>query len=283
MNKKKQIKNAETLLALHHDPKLLVLPNIWDPLGARMLEGVGYPAVATASAAVAFSLGYDDGQLITLDAMLDVVKRIASAVNVPLTVDLERGYADAPQDVADNVRRLLDTGAVGVNIEDSTIEGGALFSVDAQCDRIRAIRQMATAVGVPLVVNARIDVFLQGPSAQEADRFAEVVKRAEAYLRAGADCVYPIGMSDFIMIKELRRKTQAPINVYGSVSAPSMRELEAAGIARLSVGPGLIKASLTTMRRVALALREYEDYDTLTDGVMSGVEIKKYVSKEPME
>ena len=97
MDKTTQIQKAEKFLALHHEPKLLVLPNIWDPLGARLLEGLGYPAVATASAAVAYSLGYDDGQKIKFDAMLDVIERIASSVAVPMTADIERGYAEHPQ------------------------------------------------------------------------------------------------------------------------------------------------------------------------------------------
>lgn len=124
MDKTTQIKKAEKFLALHHAPKLLVLPNIWDPLGACLLEGLGYPAVATASAAVAYSLGYDDGQKIQFLAMLHAIERIAASVTVPMTADIERGYAEQPHEIAGNIRQVLHVGAVGINFEDSAFEGG---------------------------------------------------------------------------------------------------------------------------------------------------------------
>jgi 2-methylisocitrate lyase-like PEP mutase family enzyme len=132
---------AERLRALHHTGRILVLPNIWDPGGARMMESLGYPAVATASASIAYALGYDDGQQITLEAMLDVVGRVASSVHVPVTADMEWGYAEEPQDVAENMRRVLPAGAVGINLEDSVREGERLFEVEFQCARISAVRR----------------------------------------------------------------------------------------------------------------------------------------------
>ena len=120
---KEQVKKTEAFLALHHDPKLLVLPNIWDPLGARLLEALDYPAVATASAAVAFSSGYDDGQKINFTIMLEVIQRIADSVQVPITADIEGGFAITPDDVAENIREVIRAGAVGINFEDGTFEG----------------------------------------------------------------------------------------------------------------------------------------------------------------
>src|SRR4029450_4621772 len=166
---------AERLRALHHAGRILVLPNIWDPGGARMLEHLGYPAVATASAAVAWSLGYNDQQQITLDAMLDVVGRVARSVQVPVPADTAWGYAEQPEDVAENMRRLLRAGAVGINLEDSIREGEILFPIEFQCARIRAVREMARHAGVPLFINARTDVFWPGVPGTPEEKFDEAV------------------------------------------------------------------------------------------------------------
>ena len=279
MDKTTQIQKAEKFLALHHEPKLLVLPNIWDPLGARLLEGLGYPAVATASAAVAYSLGYDDGQKIKFDAMLDVIERIASSVAVPMTADIERGYAEHPQEIAENIRQVMHAGAVGINFEDSSFEGGPLQPIDFQCERIQAIRNMADKEGIPLVINARIDVFMRSADISRSEKIAETISRGKAYLDAGADCLYPIGLGDVETLKRIREETEAPINVYASKVAASMKELAAIGISRLSLGPGLIRASLTTMRNVAQQLLDYGPYDSFSaEDIMTSDEIRKYIS-----
>lgn len=279
MDKITQIQKAKKFLALHHEPKLLVLPNIWDPLGARLLEGLGYPAVATASAAVAYSLGHDDGQKIKFDAMLDVIERIASSVAVPMTADIERGYAEHPQEIAENIRQVMHAGAVGINFEDSSFEGGPLQPIDFQCERIQAIRNMADKEGIPLVINARIDVFMRSADISRSEKIAETISRGKAYLDAGADCLYPIGPGDVETLKRIREETEAPINVYASKLAASMKELAAIGISRLSLGPGLIRASLTTMRNVAQQLLDYGPYDSFSaDDIMTSDEIRKYIS-----
>ncbi len=274
---------AERLRALHHGDRLLVLPNIWDPGGARMLESLGYPAVATASAAVAYSLGYDDGQQITLDAMLDVVGRVAASVNVPVTADMEGGYAQQPKDVAENMRRVLRAGAVGINLEDSSREGEVLFDVDFQFARIQAVREMAREEGVPLVINARTDVYLPRVSMVESERFDQALLRAKAYLKAGADCFYPIMLGDLKTLKRLHEQIRAPINVFAPTCRATLRELEDAGIARLSLGPGLMRASLTTMRKIAVELQSYGSFDSFTRDMITNDEIRAYLSKEPMK
>lgn len=280
MDKKQQAKKAETFRELHRDPKLLVLPNIWDPLGARLLQHLGFPAVATASAAVAYSLGYNDGEVIAFDTMIDVVRRIAESVDVPLTADIERGYADSPEGVAENARAILDAGAVGINIEDSFSERGALRPVTEQCDRIRAIRAMADREGIPLVVNARTDVWLSKKDASAEEKIEEIIDRARAYLDAGADCIYPITLGDLDILASVYAAIKAPINVYATTGAPPMRELEQAGISRLSLGPNLLKASLATMKAVALGLKNYEPYDVFTDNAMPIPEILGFVRRE---
>ena len=210
-----QAAKAQRFLALHHDPKLLVLPNIWDPLGARMLESVGYPAVATASAAVAFSQGYDDGEQIPFDLMLDVIRRIAERVEVPVTADVERGFAGSPEDVAENMKRVLQAGAVGINLEDSRSEGGELLAADAQADRLRAVREMADREQIPLVINARTDVFLRDTPTSRSEKIEEAITRGRRYLEAGADCLYPIGAGDLETVRTIHfargpRSTYSP-------------------------------------------------------------------------
>ncbi len=277
------VQKAERFRALHHSGRILVLPNIWDPGGARMMEWLGYPAVATASASVAYSLGYDDGQQITLEAMLDVVGRVAAAVKVPVTADMEWGYAEQPRDVAENMRRVLRAGAVGINLEDSIREGEVLFDVDFQCARIRAVRDVARQEGVPLFINARTDVYWPKVSGTEAEKFDQAAVRGKAYLQAGADCFYPIILGDLETLKKLQKEIRAPINVLAPTCRPTLRELEAAGIARLSLGPALIWASLTTMRKIAVELQNYGSFDSFTRDMITTDEIRQYLSKEPMK
>ncbi len=282
MNRKEQAEKAKRLLELHQAPQLLVLPNIWDPLGARLLGGLGYPAVATASASVAYSLGYDDGQRISWDAMVEAVRRVASAVDLPVTADIEAGYADRPEDLAENVRQILDAGAVGINLEDSRFDGDLLHSIPAQQERLRAVRTMADAEGVPLVINARTDVYLRETVDSPESRLDRAIDRARAYLEAGADCFYPILLDDLDALKAIRKATGALINVYASASAPSMRALEDAGMARLSLGPGLLKVSLTAMKEVAEGLQKGRSYRDFADDVMSSDEVEHFVRKERM-
>ena len=277
------IKKAERLRALHHTGRVLVLPNIWDPGGARMLEYLGYPAVATASASVAYSFDYDDLQQITLDSMLDVVGRVAASVDVPVTADMEWGYAEQPEEVAENMRRVLRAGAVGINLEDSIREGEVMFEVDFQCARIRAVREMAREEGVPLFINARTDVYWPRVSGTEGEKFDQAVLRAKAYLQAGADCFYPIVLGDLETLKRLHKAIRAPINVLAPTCRATLRELEDAGIERFSLGPELIWASLTVMRKIAVELQNYGSLDPFRRDMITTDEIRQYVSKEPMK
>jgi 2-methylisocitrate lyase-like PEP mutase family enzyme len=277
------VQKAERLRALHHGDRILVLPNVWDAGGARMLEWLGYPAVATASWSVACSLGYDDRQTITLDAMLDAVGRVARAVQVPVTADMEWGYAEQPEEVAANMRRVLQAGAVGINLEDSIREGEILFPMEFQCDRIRAVREMARQEGVPLFINARTDVFIPVVPGTEEEKVDEALRRGKAYLEAGGDCFYPILLGDLDALTRLRAALQAPINVFAPTSRATLRELEAAGIARVSLGPALMWSALTTMRNIAVDLQNYGSFDAFTRDVITMDEVRQFVRREPME
>ena len=154
-----QAEKAQTLLGLHNNGTLLILPNVWNPIGARMLQRKGYPAVATASAAIAESLGYGDGEQLKLDTMLEMVARIAHSVDVPVTADFEAGYSDTIEGLQENIMRLLNTGAVGINFEDSFDNSAHLRPIAEQVERIKAVREAAEQKGVHLVINARSDSF----------------------------------------------------------------------------------------------------------------------------
>ena len=283
MNPEVQDRKARTFLALHHDPKLLILPNIWDPLGALLLESQRFPAAATASAAVAWSMGIADGEKLPFVTALEVIGRIAACVKIPITADIERGYAETPEGVAGTVRRVLRAGAVGINLEDSIVEGGPLRSVQEQCDRLRAARQAADEAGISLVINARIDCFLREDGGTGEEKIAETISRGKAYMEAGADCLYPILAADRDLLVAIRSGTGAPINVYASASLPPVAELEEIGISRLSLGPGFLKAGLTTMRNAARHLLETGSYEPFTREVISSDEIGKMIEKSETE
>ena len=242
-----------------------------------MLAGLGYPAVATASAAVAYSLGHDDGEQIGFDAMLSAVSRIAASIDVPLSADIESGYANDLEALTDNVRRVLRAGAVGINLEDSEREGGECRPIAVQCDRIRAARRAAELEGIPLVLNARIDTFLGDPDAPRERKVAQAIERGKAYVESGADCLYPIGPGDVETVAAIREATGAPINVYAREGTAPLADLQAAGIRRLSLGPNLLKAAFTAVRTVARRLQDDGSYEPFTRGVMSTDEIRQYV------
>jgi 2-methylisocitrate lyase-like PEP mutase family enzyme len=246
-----------------------------------MLESLGYPAVATASAAVAFSLGYDDGEKIDFETMLETIRRIAAAVDVPVSADIEGGYAETTEGVAGNIRQVLLAGAVGINLEDSVGGEGKLRHVDDQCERIRAVREMTQDEGIPLLINARVDVFLREGTESRSDRIDETIARASAYVEAGADCIYPIGPGDPETLKPILEQLRVPINVYASAAAAPMRELESLGVARLSLGPGMLRASLTAMKGVAERLLDYDSYESFTKDVLSSDEIRRYLEDLP--
>ena len=170
---------AEVFRRLHQGPAILVLPNAWDVASARVLEEASFPALATSSAGVAWALGYADGERITRGEMLEVVARIAARVRVPLTADMEAGYGRGPEAAAETARGVIAAGAVGLNLEDGTNEG-RLVDVTLHVERIHAVREAGRAAGVPLVINARTDAF-ELPGLPPAQRFAEAVRRANAY------------------------------------------------------------------------------------------------------
>jgi 2-methylisocitrate lyase-like PEP mutase family enzyme len=224
-------KKAEQLRKLHEGPKLLVLPNAWDVASAQLFARMGYPAIASTSAGVVRSLGWQDGENIPADEMFAAVKRITSAVEVPVTADIEAGYG---LESAELVERLIDSGAAGMNIEDTDHHGpDVLVEAGRQATRLRAIVEAGRQAGVPLVLNARVDVFARqyGP---EEGRLHEALRRAHHYRTAGADCIYPILVSDEPTIRDLVKGIDGPINIMYTPDGPSPERLQELGVRRLT-------------------------------------------------
>jgi len=268
-----QGRKAEELRKLHGGPRVLVLPNAWDVASARVLEELGYPAIATTSAGVAFALGYPDGQRISRDEMLEVVARIARAVRVPVTADMESGYGTTLSEMADTAKAIVAAGAVGLNFEDVTGDTeSSQVDTELQVQKIRAIREASAALGVPLVMNARTDVYLM-PIGPEATRFDRSVERLRAYRAAGADCVFAPGVADRGLIEKLVKAVAAPLNILASAGCPPIPELEKLGVRRVSIGSGVMRSALSQVRRVGKELLEKGTYASVFEGTIPFTEV----------
>ncbi|WP_369191114.1 isocitrate lyase/phosphoenolpyruvate mutase family protein [Streptomyces sp. R08] len=252
--------------ALHVPGRPLVLPNAWDAASARIVEDTGAAAVATTSAGVAWALGVPDGDLLGRERAVAAVARIAASVAVPVSADIESGFAEDPAGVADTVRAVLAAGAVGVNIEDALYGGeGVLRPVAEQAERIAAAREAADAEGVPLFVNARIDTFLRGAGGVDA-----TLERAAAFRAAGADGIFVPGTVEPGTVKELADGIDAPLNVLVGPGAPPVAELAALGVARVSAGSSVALAAYAVVRRAARELLDTGTYGEQAGGLGYG-------------
>ena len=276
-----QRERAEILRRLHQGPHILVLPNVWDVVTARIVEASGFAALATTSAGVAFALGYPDGERISREEMAAAVRRIAARVRVPVTADMEAGYGRTPQAAAETAREVIAAGAVGMNLEDAPADGDGLFDVGLQAERLRAVRESAESAGVPLVINARTDVFLASVGAPET-RLSHAVRRLNAYRAAGADCLFAPGVTDRGTIATLVREVGGPLNILAGPGGPPVPELEALGVRRLSLGSGVIRATLGLVRRIADELRGPGTFSALVgDQVPPHAEVNRLLGDDP--
>jgi len=278
MRQKSQREQAEAFCRLHREPGILVLPNAWDVITARVIETAGFSAIATSSAGVAWALGYVDGERISRGEMLAVVRRIASSVRVPVTADMEAGYGTTPEAAAETARGVVAAGAVGLNLEDGTPDG-RLVDIALHQDRIRAVREAGKASGVPLVINARTDAF-EVKEWSSTERLGAAVRRANAYRAAGADCLFVPHVSDATTIGQLAREIDGPLNIIAGPPAPAIPELERLGVRRASLGPRVVQAALGLVRRAATELRERGTYDALTD-LIPFTELQRLVAPTP--
>ncbi len=275
MSSEDQRARAERLRGLHREGEVLVLPNAWDLLSARVFEECGFAAVATTSAGISYALGYPDGERLSRDEMAEATSRIARAVEVPVTADVEAGYGSSPEAAAETARAVISSGAVGLNLEDATDPippepgdpGEAAFplvELEAQLERIRAVVEAGREAGVPLVVNARTDLYWRTVG-EPGWRFGETVRRANAFLGAGADCVFVPGVGDAETVPALAREISGPLNVLAGPGAPPISELGAMGVRRVSVGSGPARAVMGLVRGIGRELLEEGSYASIAE------------------
>lgn len=261
---------AKSFRALHSADDVLCLANAWDVATARLVEAVGATAIATTSAGVAWSLGVADGDYLDRAAAVDRIREIAVVTDLPVTADVESGFATDAEGVGETIRRVIAAGAVGINIEDATYDGrGPLRDPSEQATRIAAARGAADALDVPLYINARTDTYLAavGP---ECGRLGETLDRAAAFLAAGADGVFVPGVKDPAVIRALVEGVDAPLNILVGPGSPSVSELRDLGVARVSLGSTMVRAAYALVRRGAGELFDTGTYTSLADEIPYG-------------
>lgn len=282
MNRQTQRTLARRFLDAHRDDQgPLVLPNAWDAASAIVFQSFGFEAVGTSSAGIAASLGVPDGEVLTRDEMLSVVERVAGTVRVPVTADVEAGYGETPDAVVETVSGAIEAGAVGVNLEDGTGDpDDPLDDPDRHVAKIRAARDTADRADLPLVVNGRTDVFWLGVGDEE-DRLDRAIDRANAYHRAGSDCVFVPGVTDADTIRALADGIDAPLNVLGGPGAPPIATLADCGVARVSVGSAPMRATLGRLREMSEELREEGTYGAMEGAIPYGELRELLVDADP--
>lgn len=243
------VAKARALAALHVPGRPLVLFNAWDPGSARAVADAGAVAVATGSASVAFAFGFEDGEKLPIDLAIDNARRIVEAVpHLPVTIDFEGGYAASPAEIAANVARVQDAGAVGINLEDQIVGEDGLYSIDEQGARIEAVRR---AVGADFFINARTDLFLKAGVEVHASLVGDAVKRAHAYAEAGASGFFIPALASEDGIATICAKSPVPVNAYASPAAPSLRRMAQLGVARISHGPAPYRLAMAALADAA--------------------------------
>ena len=266
-----QKEKAEMFLRFHQNKEILVLLNSWDIGSSRLIEACGYKAIATTSMGIAASLGYPDCQVIQLSEMIEAITGIVNGVQVPVTVDIEAGYGNNLNEIIESVKKIIATGIVGINIEDSIDLNPVLTDEMEFCERISAIRALSNSLGFHMVINARTDSFYTS-SGSLLEKLSESIKRGNKYREAGADCIFIQPVWEKETISTLVREINAPINILsnpgiGAGLPPSVRELQDLGVARLSLGSGLMKATLALIKKVADELSEKGTYNILYDSL----------------
>ncbi|PSL36864.1 2-methylisocitrate lyase-like PEP mutase family enzyme [Labedella gwakjiensis] len=251
-----QIEKAELLRSLHVPGDPLILTNVWDAISATTVaRAPGVRALASASHSISNARGYEDGEGMPVDEALDSIRRIVAAVDLPVTADFEKGYADDPEGVRANVIRLIETGAVGINIEDSVgAEKAPTFPIEAAAARVAAARAAAEETGIPIVINARVDTLAGGGEWDDA------VARANAYLDAGADVIFFLGLSDEAKVERALAEVHGKISVIGHPGAVPLKRLAELGVSRVSFGPFALGAALANLQRTAATVTAHGDY-----------------------
>ncbi|MGH7091027.1 MAG: isocitrate lyase/PEP mutase family protein [Stellaceae bacterium] len=251
---------AESFRARHRPPPLLLLPNAWDPMSARLFAAAGFDAVATTSGGLAWALGYPDGEVAPWAEVVAATRRIVEVSQVPVTADIETGYGAAPAEVGAHVAEMIEAGVVGVNLEDGM--HGPMRTVEDAAARIAAASAAAARTGVPIVLNARTDVFFLRPG-DDAARMDEAVARSKAYLAAGADCVYPFGLRDPAAIARFVGQVPAPVNITGRAGMPDAATFERMGVARITIASAPTLVTMSAIQALAKELYATRAFDKL--------------------
>lgn len=253
-----QQEKAELFRSLHKGNKLLVLPNCWDAISAKVLQGAGAPAIATASASISWVRGVSDGEGLSLKTMLDAVKLVCDGVEIPVSADMERGFGETPEDVEQSIAAVIEAGAVGINIEDN-VAGGTQREIKDMQARVSAARRAGDKAGVNIFINARADGYLLGLKGQAV--FDDTVARGKAWLAAGADCVFVPGVADIEVIANLVSAIGGPVSVIVmDENTPSVQKLKDAGVARISTGPRTMQAAMGSLMNVMSSINENGDF-----------------------
>lgn len=270
MDKHIQIERAHDFRNMHDRSRILLLPNAWDAGSARLFAQRGFSAIATTSGGMAWSLGYADGECAPLAEVLAAVTRITRIVELPVTVDIEAGYGHTPDEVAATVRAVIAAGAVGINLEDGMPGHGPLRGCADAAERIHAAREAASAAGVPVVINARVDNWMQHDDADAATRLADAVRRARAYVAAGADCIYPIGLADLVALAALVQAVDAPVNVAAGPAMANLQELTRIGVARVSTATRFATLAFGAVDRAVAEMRASGGFAALASSFTYG-------------
>lgn len=267
---------------LHQQSTTFTLPNAWNPISAKLYQDSGFKAVGTTSAGMAISLGYPDGQQLPLQKMIDATKEIVDSVTIPVSADIEAGYGKTVEDVLETVKRIMDVGVVGINIEDGTGDPQhPIADLSYQTSVIEAIRELSLSSysgNAPFFINARTDFYWLNLGT-EAERFANAVERAKSFEKAGADCIFIPGVSDKQTIQELRSVISKPINLLAGPSMPTVQELSEMKIERLSTGSGPFRAVATFIKSLSDDIMHENSFQLMTDGTLSYQEIADFIQK----
>lgn len=252
---------ARLFASLHRKGKPLILFNAWDAGSAKAIADAGANAIATGSWSVAAAHGVADGEALPLALALDNLRRIVAAVDLPVSIDLEGGYARSPEGVADTAQAAIAAGAIGCNFEDQVVSGDGLHSIDDQCERIRAMRRAADTADLPFFINARTDLFLKRKPELHGGHVDEALRRGRAYAEAGASGLFVPGLVDEEMIARVCAECPLPVNVMAFPGAPPTKRLARAGVARISHGPGPYRLAMRALAEAARTAHEEAEWD----------------------
>lgn len=263
-----QAKLGDQFRSMHSLGNFFIIPNAWDVPSARIFEEAGFSSVATSSAGLLVSLGYRDGESIPKREFFKSVRRIARVLSIPLSVDIVSGFGRNIEEVAASAREVIKAGAVGINIEDLDHRRNRLFDPEEQSEKIMAIKSQAESLGIPFVINARTDAVSSSKKENTESSLEDSITRSEKYMEAGADCVYPMGVTDYDSISHFVKSVNFPVNLMIRKGLPDIKTLKQLGVTRLSFGPAASYAALGLLWRIGKDILENERLDMLLNGAI---------------